>query len=415
MKNLLDSLAALILKIGQVLLNTGVAFFLAQSLKPDDYGLFALATGLALVLSTLASLGIPTLLVREIPKYVTFKEWGFLHGVIRWAYSMVLGTSLLLSVALLLGSWLWQAHTKVLFWAALFVPFYTLLFLQQGILQGVGRPVLAQYPRSLIIDLLFIMLFLMFYRTDNVTLVLKLYLFSLSISAVISSLWVIKFYIHFPFQHQVQYNVKQWLYSALPMLFIGGSGLIHQQIPVLLTGFFVGREAAGVVDVVLRCSLLVSLPLMAANIVLAPKVAALFAQDRKQEIQSLLRFHVRWAFLLSLVLAMCLVVFRIDILQWLGRGFVQGASGLLIAILGQLVNVGSGSVIMLLNMTGLEQEALKGLLLGLGTTFISGLILIPQADIEGGVWAYVLGLVSLNLFLVYRVRKRLVLQPTVIG
>ncbi len=415
MPSIWDGLAALLVKVGQIFLNLGVALLLAHFLEPEGYGLFALVMGLSLVFSMIANLGIPTLLVRELPRYAAMGRWSLFRGIFRWAYTSVLSMSLVLSIALWLGAKLYPARAESLQWTALFVPLYTLLFLQRGMLQGLGHPILAQYPRSLFTDGIFLTLFFIFRSPRNVTLVLLLYWLSLGASVGLSFWWIRKFFPSLVEGQEIEYRIRPWLFSALPMLFIGGSGLVHQQIPVVLTGFFVGKSAAGVVDVVLRGALLVGLPLMAVNIILAPKIAALFVQHRTAEIQRLLRFHVRWAFFLALILAGGLVVFRFPLLEWLGQGYTQGASGLLIAVLGQLINVASGSVVTLLNMSGLEREALKGQIIGVGLTCVSGLILIPWMGVEGGIWAYVSGLVLLNLFLIYSVRQRLALHPSIIG
>ena len=74
-----------------------------------------------------------------------------------------------------------------------------------------------------------------------------------------------------------------------------------------------------------------------------------------------------------------------------------------------------GSVLLLLTMTGHEQDALVGVAAGALVNLSCSLALIPRLGLMGAAAASTLGLVTWNLILAWRVRHRLGLDPTALA
>ena len=78
-----------------------------------------------------------------------------------------------------------------------------------------------------------------------------------------------------------------------------------------------------------------------------------------------------------------------------------------ILVLGQLVNVGSGSVALLLNMTGYEWDTAKGVGIAAGVNFVLSLLLIPIVGIEGAAMANAVSVAVWNILMAGWVYKKL--------
>ena len=80
---------------------------------------------------------------------------------------------------------------------------------------------------------------------------------------------------------------------------------------------------------------------------------------------------------------------------------------LVILTLGQLANASFGSVGALLNMTGHEKDAMKGMMYSLGVNFVLAFLLIPIYGMVGAATSTAVSLMVWNMILRYYVKKRL--------
>ena len=114
--------------------------------------------------------------------------------------------------------------------------------------------------------------------------------------------------------------------------------------------------------------------------------------------------------------ALVLIFFGEKCLQLLyGDEFIRGATALTILSVGLLLNTATGPVGLLLNTSGYEMDTIKGKTIGMVLNVILCALFIPKWGLEGAAWATTCSLLTWNVYLVFIVRKRLDIHPTVFG
>src|SRR6056297_2509658 len=101
--------------------------------------------------------------------------------------------------------------------------------------------------------------------------------------------------------------------------------------------------------------------LMAVNMTIAPTVSNLYTEGDLHKIQQILTTSVRAILAFSLPAALVLIIFGPWLVPFVfGEDFAFAAYPLAILCIGQLINVCMGSVGIVLNMTGNEQDTARG-------------------------------------------------------
>src|SRR5258708_37520898 len=96
----------------------------------------------------------------------------------------------------------------------------------------------------------------------------------------------------------------------------------------------------------------------------APMIADLYARQQKQELQKMLTYVAYLIVGVCLPVCLALAIGGYWILEQLGPAFGEGYAALIILMIGQLVNVGCGSVCYLMIMTKYQRQAMYIYLVG---------------------------------------------------
>lgn len=184
------------------------------------------------------------------------------------------------------------------------------------------------------------------------------------------------------------------------------SQAVQWSAPIII-GVYLVAEQVAFFSVAQRIALLTSFILMAVNLVVAPKFAAFKAANNMDGIRRTALFSVRLLVLSALPIVLFMLLLPEFLMGLFGEQFKQGAVILQILVLGQAVNVVTGSVGFLLMMSGNERDMRF-------VTIISGcgvLMSVPLFTTFYGVIGAAVAtafFISLqNLLAVYFVKKRL--------
>ena len=132
----------------------------------------------------------------------------------------------------------------------------------------------------------------------------------------------------------------------------------------------------------------------------------MFWSNKKTELHRLIRQSSKIMFWTSLILCLLLIFVGEWVLNFFGKEFVGGEQVLIYLVIGQFVNVASGSVGVLMNMTG-EQKALQIILMitvVISITLMS--ILVPRYGITGGALSVMITMIFQNVIaVIYMWRK----------
>ena len=166
-------------------------------------------------------------------------------------------------------------------------------------------------------------------------------------------------------------------------------------------------EQLAILAVARRTAILTSFILMAVNLVVAPKFAALYKQGKTNELESIALQATRLMVLFALPIVGFMLLFP-EWLMWLfGEEYKAGANLLRILAVGQFINVMTGSVGFLLSMSGHERDLRNVVFICGPMAIILALILTPLYGVTGAAVATAIALASQNLLAVGMVKRRL--------
>ena len=185
---------------------------------------------------------------------------------------------------------------------------------------------------------------------------------------------------------------------------------------IILLGSLRGPHDAGIYAIVARAAAFVVFLSAAANMVLAPRIAALYRVGDMDSLQRLLTAASRRVFFISLPLAIVFLVAARPLLVFLyGADYAGGAWPLTILTLGYLSTLFAGFTVVVANMTGHEKATLVSIGISLGLNIVLNLALIPIYGMKGSAIATGTSLVAFNAFQWLQVRRRIGLGPSVLG
>jgi len=188
------------------------------------------------------------------------------------------------------------------------------------------------------------------------------------------------------------------------------AGLIAQQITLLssqiLCGIWLSSEDVALLTVAQRVAMLTSFILLAVNMVVAPRFAALHNENKGDELHRLTLDTTKLMLLVGIPIA-ALVLFLADSLMGqFGQGFDSGGLALQVITLGQLVNIATGSANILLISTGNEDALKKSHYAGATVALALGVTLTPAYGVVGGAAATSCAIATQNLLSVFLVKKQ---------
>jgi O-antigen/teichoic acid export membrane protein len=184
-------------------------------------------------------------------------------------------------------------------------------------------------------------------------------------------------------------------------------GLLVQWSGIILVGAFVKEEDVALFSVAQRISMLTSFVLVAVNLVAAPRFSACFSSGRLDELKNTALFCNRIMLIAATPVLLVMLFFPRFFLGLFGDEYQQATLLLQILVIGQFINVVTGSVGYLLNMTGHEKDMRNVVMLSGLLAIILGGVLTPLYGTMGAAVATAIAVASQNLLAVVIVKKRL--------
>ncbi|MEM9164320.1 MAG: flippase [Cyanobacteria bacterium P01_F01_bin.4] len=395
---------------------------LARWMGTTEYGIYDYATAVGISLAFLAGFGLPTVVLRFVSAYTAQQDWGHLRGIIEGSWQQTLGVSVVTSLC---GTaFLWRlnvthslgAYTVPLIVGIWTVPVVTLVSLQREMLRGFQRIGLAYAPSLIMQPLLLVGAAAVWQLRGDLTsgVAIALSLFSAMLALTLQ--WLL-------FQRSLDakirtakptYAIAQWWQTALPLMLFSGSHMVLSQTDTLMIGAFLNAKQVGLYSAALKTASWVPFILSSVNSISAPLIASLYAQGDRQGLQQLVATIARWMFYPALAVALGLIGFAGPVLQLFGPDFTAAKGALIILILGQLVNVGAGSVGYLMTMTGHQTQS--AWVMGASAVVNVGLNLvgIHFFGIVGAALATALSMTMWNIWLYVLVVQRLGVRPSIL-
>jgi O-antigen/teichoic acid export membrane protein len=201
------------------------------------------------------------------------------------------------------------------------------------------------------------------------------------------------------------YHRRTWTRFAALMSLEGVLLFVLQWTDQLMVGLFQDAHQVGVYASALRLAMLVAVPLLAVNSIMGPTAAALHGAGETERLRVTFS-RMTWATaVVGLVVGAVLIVLGPWLLGLFGPEFVVGYPALLVLVVGQIVNAATGSVGVILGMTGHAGRLFVNAGLTAVLTVVLNLLLVPRLGILGAALATSISLATVNIVRTVQVRQ----------
>lgn len=400
-----------ILALGIRILGAGMAFIfnliIARQLGAEQSGYFFLAFSLVMFLSAFTRLGFENTVLRFTSEHA--KQGAAVKAILKFALQKVMPLACLIALLLYLFAEPLAANVfnkpllagvfKMI--APAIIGLSVVLIIAMSL--QARHKLLTAIPCQNIAHLFLCSGFILFLTLDTAQ-DIALYL---SLSLGITSLFFYWYSLRGLDNKGTRPNNSQLWQSARPNWVITLMTQTLQWFAPIMIGIWLLAEDVAYFSVAQRIAMLTSFILMAINLVVSPKFAAFKAADDMVNIRKTALFSVRLLLISAFPIISFMLVFPSFLMGLFGDDFKQGALLLQILVLGQAVNVITGSVGYLLTMSGHERDMRFVTILSGITVVILTCTLTPLYGAIGAAVATAFSLAMQNLMAVYFVKKRL--------
>lgn len=396
-----------------------IAFFMTAAITrimgAEESGLFLLAISILAFSSIFFRLGLDNVILRLIgaDKGTSYSIGAVSTGLIWSLFASVLFALLVYLSADFLAVVVFSKAefalvVSTMIWA---LPFMVVFMLLSFGFQAFYRVIAATWFQNLGVSSLFLIIFLAAFFNGS-----ELSAASISIYYLVSAMLVCLFALilwHMQIHGQWGGKLKDrelW-HSSSNLWAASSMGLAVQWSGILMAGVFVSSSEIALLTAAQRTAMLTSFVLMVVNMVVAPRYARLWQENKIQEIQKLAKWSTRGMILLASPLVAAMIFIPGTIMSLFGDEFAVAGNLLAIMAVGQFINVATGSVGYLLTMSGHEKDFRRVTFFAGPLTVILSYFLIMEYGVLGAAIATAIGLSLQNLLALVMVHKRLGFWP----
>jgi len=390
-----------VVSLGSGLLAT---ILLSRALGAQGYGIYSYAFAIVSLLSLPAESGLPILLMRETAKNVSTNNSGLVRGVWNWTtrVALVISATIIvggIAAVLITAGGSLGVRDWTLLLALTLVPLLALGNLRGAALRGLNRVIPGVLPELVLRPATFAaILGAMALTLDQYSPAAAM---GAHVVAAASAFLAGAFLLWKATPDELRtstprYEGRSWISSALPLALITGMMTINGYADIIVLGMFDTDEAVGVYRIAVQVAGLVSMGMMAVNMVIAPQFASLHAKGDMSQLQRLASGSARVVLIASLGGSLAFLGIGRQLLDIVfGPEFVAAFVPTLILMVGGLVNSATGSTGYLLNMTGHEKDEAKVVTISATLNLVLNFILIPSL---GGIGAAIATAISYMLW-----------------
>lgn len=240
----------------------------------------------------------------------------------------------------------------------------------------------------------------------------------ITVAAFITSMWltalwsIYLFHKHSGFnkiqsEHSGFTNIKllQWVF---PMVLSGILQIVMSSTDLLILGHYVTMDKIGIYRTGLQIAGAISVALFAVNVIVAPKFSELYTKGDMQGLTLVVRNTTRFMFVLAFLASLIIFIFPKFILGIFSEYYItdEAIYTLFILTISQLFNVGFGSVLTLLNMTGRQKAVQNIVIFGTIVNIVLCIIFIQNFGIIGAAIANALSMLIWNTIAALYIKKK---------
>lgn len=379
---------ALFFRIGSFAAAYLFTLVVARNLGPAAWGSFTLAFTVVQVLAIFSIWGLDNLIVRTLARIDT-SDKASLSAAYFQSLLVVLFFSVLLSAALFLlreeiavkifGKPFLAEHLKT---ASLMLTPWSLIMFHSSCFRGMKNMTGFTIFR-MAVYLIAALLMTVFIKLQKDELPVSAFTISTAVVMIIAIIsWMMFSGIQWS-QVLKSPEFKPLLQASTPMLITGSVFFILGWADNIFLGIFRSEYEVGIYDTAFKIAAAPAMVLVAINAIQAPVFSNLFHRGEMNKLRANVQKGSRLLFYTSVPVCLFIWLFPESLLGIFGKQFKSGATALIILAGGNLVNSLTGSVGVLLQMTGKQKEYNYIVLSAAGLNIILNVILIPLYGING--------------------------------
>ena len=381
---------------------------LTKTLTPNDVGVFLYQLTIVSIAAVFSRVGLEAIMVKN----VSINNKNILESTSH-AYLIIiinLIVSLLISIIFyMISDYIFKDESLVSFKLFIFsiVPM-VINFMMGELAKGKKSPKVATLIQVIIAPLIFIFIILTSSESLNLTAVVGSYLQSTVIGFFISAMIVL-----YKFSHELDsfkvklIKIKHLLLTGLPLLIATSLGLIIAWSDTIIIGAYSTYEDVAIYSIAVKISLIMTLVLMAVNSIVAPKYAQLYAENKIDLLAAMAQKASSILTIIALTSFVVLLILSSYLLQFFGEEYMGAAYLLYVLLIGQLVNVSTGSVSLLLNMTGHQKILMKISIISAVINIVLNILFFYFWGLIGVAIATTFTIALSNILQMYQVKKYL--------
>ena len=382
----------------------------ARELGAAQAGQFFLVFSLVSALSVIVRMGMDNVLLRIFSLSWGKGDIGAANGIALQIFSYVLLFSLAVTALFYIGSGVLSndifsdpSLQRVIEVFIVGVPLLALSWLIGTVFQAMGLNAVQVSIQSLFLPLF--MSILIFFGDYSLQVLVGIWISGAAILLLISFGLVSS---RVPWFQEKRYIRAGEIYrEAVPMWWMQSLKMVQMWGVPLFLGVFVASQEFAWFHAANRLTMLVGIILLVVSNVLAPKFSQLYDQGDMPGLARLAQHSVRYLLLLSVPVIILAVIYAEELLLLFGEDFTAGAGIFRILIIGQIVNVLTGSVGYLLMMTKHGKRVSQTATINVIILLVLGSLFIPDYGLTAAAYVLVISMSLTNLLNVVWVKREL--------
>lgn len=410
----------MLIKAAGTLATFALSIILARTLGISEFGIYSLVVSTVMVLSVPIRSGVQTLATRETSRALTDETPPAIGYLLKWSRRIILAYTIatFLSILLARGFIGQSKFLDGLLISIISVGTLSLTLRNSAILRGFKRFAKGTLPDILIrptgqlagLAVLFLIAW------SNVTAQGALVTFTAAsiIACIVSAVWLRR---ELSGAGDVWGGTGPapipWRKALLFLTIAGGGQVLFGHLDTLMLGALGEVAQVGAYRASVQISMLLIFILTVVNQVLQPNLVRLYRIKDTSGMQKLVSDSSFYMFVATLALGAGLMIFAAPLIDLtFGSSYTIASTALQILVVGQVMNVFFGSVGTILNMTGMEREAVTGIVVAIIVNIILDIILIPLFGMVGAASASALSIFVWNMISRHFVRTRVGIESS---
>jgi len=198
---------------------------------------------------------------------------------------------------------------------------------------------------------------------------------------------------------------------SAPLMLTNVVAYLNGRTELFVLGIFLAADAVGVYNAAVRLAGLGLIVLTAFNAIFSPVISDLYNRGQVAQLSTLFKLVTRWMLTTAMPIFLVQILFAPQLVGLFGPEFVAGARALQVLSIGQIINLATGGVGVMLIMSGRSNIAFINSIVMLSVALMLDFWLVPMFGLMGAAVAGALVLVSINFLRLGEVWFLMRMQP----